>query len=158
MQVVEMPWLVSITKSLKMSEITKKHRVYASSMVSIALQRSETEITLRQLKICRNLIQAESIGWVSAWSKWASLLDYWGAIWKKKAQQIKCKQRTYPPHLLFDLRKRETCLEFKMTKWQTGSIFNSVNFFKNRTTCFFSFFSVSILLYTDQLIFLPRLP
>ena len=35
---------------------------------------------------------------------------------RKKRKKIKCMQSTHPPHLLFDLRKRETCLEFKMTE------------------------------------------
>ena len=119
-----------------MSEITKKHRVNASSMVSLTLQRSKKEITLRQLNICRNLIQAESIGWVLAWSKWASLLvyEYWKALWKKKATQIKCKQHI--PHIYYLIwEKEEHVLNLKWPNDRGIQFFNmSVNFSKNRTT------------------------
>jgi len=127
-----------------MSAITKKHWVHASSMVSFTLQRSKKEITLRQLKICQNLIQAGSIGWVSAWSKWASLLvyEYWRAIWNKKATQIKCKQHIpYIYYLIWE--KEKHVLNLKWPNDRGIQFYNmSVNFSKNRSTynCFFSFF------------------
>ena len=130
-----------ITKSLKIKGITKKHRVHVSSMVSFTLQRSKTEITLRQLKICGNLIQARSIGWVSKWSKLASVFELKRNM-KERATWIKCKQHI--PYIYCLIWGKEKLKKKRVLnlEWPNGS---TVLTLKIIQLAFFVFCSLSIL-------------